>query len=547
MSEDSRIFNDAALPLAGLRIGISGAVPEREHWGNVPDLERLILSFVYQLSALVIKYGGKVVHGCQPLLTPVVAEAASQSAEYHTAPLTLIASQLWGELPNVAARAASVAKKTHLILTPKVGEGDIKDRDTRNQSLTALRLQLAEEIDVLVAVGGKFHSKTGFNPGVLEELAVAKWRGVPCFIVAGFGGLVGSLETTLLDEFSADNLLQRGESGPGAETIAMATWNETVDEYVGKLLAHFARNRDRFISRQIFQYSGDLEPLQVINNVPLRIAKVDAGELRWSADEFDRLRKALDKADIGAVQSVLKQRRHSADRAKNPGVPYRETIRAKAEARGRHQRQTGGHGEYGDCRIRLEPMERGEGFQFVNDIFGGVIPKNFIPAVEKGILEAAASGSLAGYPVVDFRAILYDGSYHDIDSTEHSFEMAGGIAFKQAMEQAKPALLEPIMRVEIIVPEEYVGSIVSDLHSRRGRIQEIKNRQWGSVVKAEVPLAAMMRYAEDLKAMTKGQGSYNMDFSQYEVVPDHIQQKIVAQSKGITSKLQFADEASSEA
>jgi len=216
---------------------------------------------------------------------------------------------------------------------------------------------------------------------------------------------------------------------------------------------------------------------------------------------------------------------------KAPKVPYRETIRGKADAQGRHKKQTGGHGQYGDCKIKMEPLVRGSGFEFVNDIFGGAIPKNFIPAVEKGIIESAARGYLAGCPVVDFRVILYDGSYHDVDSSELAFKIAGSLAFKKCMEQAKPCLLEPIMNVEITVPESNSGDIMGNLNGRRGRIQGMEPKGGSTVVKAQVPLAEMLTYASDLTSMTQGRGTYAMEFSHYDVVPQPIAEKIVAAHK----------------
>jgi elongation factor G len=214
---------------------------------------------------------------------------------------------------------------------------------------------------------------------------------------------------------------------------------------------------------------------------------------------------------IEVTVSKLKKRYHTEVILKAPKVPYRETIRGKADVQGRHKKQTGGHGQYGDCKIKMEPLPRDVEFEFVNDIFGGAIPKNYIPAVEKGIKDAAARGYLAGFPVVNFRVVLYDGSYHDVDSNDLSFQMAGRIAFKKAMEQAKPTLLEPIMHVEITVPDEFAGSIMGDLNSRRGRIQGMDNKGGNTVVKAEVPMAEMLTYGVDLTAMTQGRGSFNME------------------------------------
>jgi elongation factor G len=234
---------------------------------------------------------------------------------------------------------------------------------------------------------------------------------------------------------------------------------------------------------------------------------------------------------IEVAVSKMKKRYHTEVNLKAPKVPYRETIRGKADVQGRHKKQTGGHGQYGDCKIKMEPLPRGGEFEFVNDIFGGAIPKNFIPPVEKGIKDAAARGYLAGYPVVDFKVTLYDGSYHDVDSNDLSFQMAGRIAFKKAMEVAKPTLLEPIMAVEITVPDEFAGSIMGDLNSRRGRIQGMDNKGGNTVVKAEVPMAEMLTYGADLTSMTQGRGSFNMEMHHYDIVPAQLQEKIIEKAK----------------
>src|SRR5437868_3482371 len=234
---------------------------------------------------------------------------------------------------------------------------------------------------------------------------------------------------------------------------------------------------------------------------------------------------------IEVAVSKMKKRYHTEVNLKAPKVPYRETIRGRADVQGRHKKQTGGHGQYGDCKIKMEPLPRGANFEFVNDIFGGAIPKNYIPAVEKGIIEAAQRGYLAGFPVVDFRVTLYDGSYHDVDSNELSFKTAGRIAFKKAMEQAKPTLLEPIMKVEITVPDEFAGSIMGDMNGRRGRIQGMDNKAGKTVVRAEVPMAEMLTYGADLTSMTQGRGSFHMEMSHYDIVPGAIQEKIVTHAR----------------
>jgi elongation factor G len=234
---------------------------------------------------------------------------------------------------------------------------------------------------------------------------------------------------------------------------------------------------------------------------------------------------------IEVAVAKMKKRYHTEVNLKAPKVPYRETIRGRADVQGRHKKQTGGHGQYGDCKIKMEPLPRGGEFEFVNDIFGGAIPKNFIPAVEKGIKDAAARGYLAGFPMTDFKVILYDGSYHDVDSNDLSFQMAGRIAFKKAMEQAKPTLLEPVMGVEITVPDEFAGTIMGDLNSRRGRIQGMDNKGGNTVVKAEVPMAEMLTYGADLTSMTQGRGSFNMEMHHYDVVPAQLQEKIIDKAK----------------
>jgi len=245
---------------------------------------------------------------------------------------------------------------------------------------------------------------------------------------------------------------------------------------------------------------------------------------------------------IEVVVSKLKKRYHTEVNLKAPKVPYRETIRGKADVEGRHKKQTGGHGQYGVCKIKMEPLPRGQGFEFVNDIFGGSIPKNFIPAVEKGVRDTASRGYLAGYPVVDFRVTLYDGSYHDVDSNDLSFQLAGRLAFKKAMEQAKPTLLEPIMRVEITVPDEFAGSIMGDLNSRRGRIQGMDNKGGNTVVKAEVPMAEMLTYGADLTSMTQGRGTFTMEMAHYDVVPQQLQEKIITHAKAERGELVEVEE-----
>ena len=231
------------------------------------------------------------------------------------------------------------------------------------------------------------------------------------------------------------------------------------------------------------------------------------------------------------IVSRLKKRYNVDVELKAPKIPYRETIRGRAEVQGRHKKQTGGHGQFGDCRIRMEPLERGGEFEFVNKIFGGAIPKTYIPAVEKGVLEAAASGYLAGYPVVDFKVELYDGQYHDVDSSELAFKLAGRKAFRAAMEKSSPALLEPIMTVEVVAPSDFAGDIMGDMNSRRGRIQGMDSKGSNQVVRAQVPMAEMLTYANELTSMTQGRGSFSMEFAHYDFVPQQTAEKVIAAAK----------------
>ena len=234
---------------------------------------------------------------------------------------------------------------------------------------------------------------------------------------------------------------------------------------------------------------------------------------------------------VEIVVSRMKKRYGVDVALKAPKIPYRETIRGKADVQGRHKKQTGGHGQFGDCWIKMEPLPRGAKFEFANEIFGGSIPKNFIPAVEKGIVEAAERGYLAGYPMVDFKVTVYDGSYHDVDSSELAFKLAARKAFKAAMLEAKPALLEPVMNVEIQAPVEYAGDLMGDLNGRRGRISGMETKGSTQFVRAVVPMAEMLSYQNDLTAMTQGRASFSMEFDHYDYVPQLQAEKIIAAAK----------------
>jgi elongation factor G len=214
-----------------------------------------------------------------------------------------------------------------------------------------------------------------------------------------------------------------------------------------------------------------------------------------------------------------------------PKVPYKETIRKMAQAQGKYKKQTGGHGQYGDCWLQLDPLARGAGFEFVNQIVGGAIPRNFIPAVEKGVMEAMREGILAGFPVVDVRVTVYDGSYHTVDSSELSFKIAASLGFKKALEAANPALLEPIMSVDVVTPDDFVGSVIGDLNAKRGRILGVTAKGSTEIIKALVPLAEMLKYTVALNSITGGRGSYSMEFSTYEEVPREQAARIIEEQK----------------
>jgi elongation factor G len=251
----------------------------------------------------------------------------------------------------------------------------------------------------------------------------------------------------------------------------------------------------------------------------------------WDAETKESILGGAGQLEIEIDIEKLKRKFGVEVLLKPPHIPYKETIKARCQAQGKYKRQSGGRGQYGDAWLELEPMPRGKGFEFLNKIVGGAIPRQYVPAVEKGVIESMTDGILAGYPVVDIRVSVYDGSYHDVDSSEMAFKIAGSMAFKNAMEQARPVLLEPIMNMEVAVPEECVGDIMGDLNSRRGRVHGVEPDKDNSVIKAEVPMAEMLKYAPDLKSITGGRGNYHMEFSHYEEVPAHLKDKIISEAK----------------
>ena len=269
-----------------------------------------------------------------------------------------------------------------------------------------------------------------------------------------------------------------------------------------------------------------------VSNGLRRLGEEDpAMELRFDPQTKEMIISGTSQVHVEVILDKLKRRFGVEVDLHPPQVPYRETIRKKANAQGRHKKQTGGRGQFGDCWIEVEPQPRGEGYKFEDAIFGGSIPRNFIPAVEKGIVEALDHGVIAGYPVVDVKVKLYDGSYHTVDSSELAFKLAGGLAWNKAMTEAMPVLLEPVMNVEVVAPEENMGDIMGDLSSRRGRPQGAESMGEMHIIRAQVPLAEMLTYAPQLRSMTAGRGSFTLEFDHYEEVPAHLVEKIVADAK----------------
>jgi len=253
--------------------------------------------------------------------------------------------------------------------------------------------------------------------------------------------------------------------------------------------------------------------------------------LRRDSDSGETILAGMGESHIDIAARRLQRKFGVEIEVRLPKVPYRETITKSASAQGRYKRQTGGRGQFGDVWLRLEPLPRGAGFEFVDEVRGGVVPKTYIPAVEKGLREAIQKGLLANYPTTDFRAALYDGSYHTVDSSEIAFKIAASLGFKKAVAQADPVLLEPIMKVTVTIPEEYMGDILGDLNARRARVTGMTQERGKSIISAEVPLAEMQRYATELRAITQGRGLYSMEFSHYDQVPSHVAEEVTAKAR----------------
>ena len=320
-------------------------------------------------------------------------------------------------------------------------------------------------------------------------------------------------------------VLTAGQIGAAAKLKDTLT-GETLCAEAHPIILEFAKFADPVMSYAIEPKSRGDE-----DKVSIGVHKI-LDEDRTLKFVFDEQTKEMVLSGMGQVHLEVTieklRRKFGVDvKMKTPKVPYKETIRARAKAQGKYKKQTGGHGQYGDAWIEIEPLPRGTGFEFVDKIVGGVIPRQYIPAVEKGLHEALHEGFLAGYPLVDIRATVVDGSYHTVDSSEMSFKIAASMGFKKAMEAAKPVLLEPIMSVEVVAPDDTLGAVIGDLNSRRGKVQGVVPQASGQNIKALVPMAEMLSYAPTLNSLTSGRGMYTMEFFGYEDVPSHLSQKIV--------------------
>lgn len=264
-----------------------------------------------------------------------------------------------------------------------------------------------------------------------------------------------------------------------------------------------------------------------------RIMEEDATiEVHRDEETRDFILSGMGQQHIEIIVEKLKRKYGAEVVLKAPKVPYKETIRASASAQGKLKKQSGGRGQYGDTWLKIEPLAHGKGFEFVDEIVGGAIPRNYIPAVEKGVKEAMAGGVLAGYPMVDVRVRLYDGSYHDVDSSDMAFKIAGSLGFKNAVEKAKPVILEPIMTMEVTVPDDCMGDVIGDLNSRRGKVLGMDTKGHNQVIKSKVPMAEVLKYAADLRSITSGRGEFHMEFSHYEELPPHLAERVIKDVKG---------------
>ncbi len=340
---------------------------------------------------------------------------------------------------------------------------------------------------------------------------------------------VGQLYTLQGKQLIAVKQLVAGDFGTVAKLKVTATNDTLSDEKAPILLPPITFPEPAISFAIIPKAKGDEEK---ISSVLARMMEEDL-TLRVSRDPqtSELVVSGRGQAHIEVTMARMKSKFGVEVDLKPPRVPYKETIRSATQAQGRYKKQTGGRGQYGDTWIKIEPLPRGEGFEFVNKIVGGAIPRQYIPAVEKGISEAMESGPLAGYPMSDLRVTLYDGTYHDVDSSEMAFKIAGSLGFKKGSAECNPVLLEPVMTIEVIVSEEFMGDIIGDLNARRGRVLGVDALGALNKIRAHVPLAEVLTYASALDSMTGGRGDFSMEFSDYEEVPAHLTERIIADAQ----------------
>lgn len=324
------------------------------------------------------------------------------------------------------------------------------------------------------------------------------------------------------------------KAGPG-DIVAVSklkdtTTGDTLCDIENKIKYECAEPLPALISFAVEPKSKDDED-KIFSSLTKLLEEDTALKLTRKSETREILLSGIGQVHIEVTTEKLKRKFNVEAELNIPKIPYKETIAKKVRVQGKHKKQSGGHGQYGDCWVQMEPLPRGKGFEFVDAIVGGSIPKTYIPAVEKGIIESSQKGVLAGFPCTDFKATLDDGTFHAVDSSEMAFKIAGSLAFKKAMEEAKPVLLEPIMNISIITPDEFMGDIMGDLNGKRGRVLGMDSKGKNQVVKANVPMAEFLKYAPDLNSMTGGRGIFTMEFSHYAEVPAHISEKIVEEIK----------------
>lgn len=377
---------------------------------------------------------------------------------------------------------------------------------------------------------------------------------------------------TFIDPFSGKLSLFRVYSGSLKADTEVLNANKDEKEKIGQLFLLQGKNNtktDEVTAGQIamttkLRYTGTFDTLCAVNT-PVQFPaiqlqnpvisfsivpkskddedKVSAGltklleedpglSIRRDPETAELLLSGMGQMHIEAVVEKLQKKFNVQVDMKVPKVPYRETIRATASGQGKYKKQSGGRGQYGDVWLEISPLERGSGFEFEDRIVGGVVPRNYVPAVEKGVREAAIDGVMSGYPMVDFKVAIYDGSYHSVDSSEMAFKVAASMAYKKVAMEAKPILLEPVMNLDVFVPEDYVGAVIGDLNARRGRIINVEPQTSGQHIRAQVPMAEILTYAPDLRSLTGGHGMFTMEFCSYEELPSHLVEKVVSDKKG---------------